>query len=463
MNKYITIPILFFIWGIMPIFGQDYQSTTVQTPKDVTVDALQFKYWIYEDYDVEEIAYWNDWWTNGYNCRILANSTKYYNCHGYAWHNIEGRMGQSDLRWINDVDIYGAPIYNVTKYYLGANKSYEETESVVNHLRVSYFPRDHSAVTTEDQDSVISKWANGPLVKHTLAQCPFYQNSQIKYYKLFPGIDGSSSELCVNQERTFTSNTSITGSTYSWTRNTSLLDYVSGAGTTDYRVKAKSNDGEGWVRLEITTPSGEVATTSKKYVWVNKPYVNPASIQFECADGPGYLCTNFFGNEFSFTFDYPYNYFNIKLTNLSETQTYDQFTIYDTWGTIDCFPPEGTYLFHVRGNNDCGTATNWNKKEVEYVDCGMRGLFSLDIYPNPSTEQATITIVSNENMNAVTNNVDDAWQLEVYTQGQLLKLNIPAIIDNKYVLNTSGWKPGMYFIRVYYKDEVLWGTLIVNK
>ncbi|MGM0528689.1 MAG: hypothetical protein ACQERS_09800 [Bacteroidota bacterium] len=59
--------------------------------------------------------------------------------------------------------------------------------------------------------------------------------------------------------------------------------------------------------------------------------------------------------------------------------------------------------------------------------------------------------------------LDEAWQLEVYTQGQLMKFSIPAIIDNKYVLNTSGWMPGMYFIRVYYKDEVLWGTLIVNE
>ena len=59
--------------------------------------------------------------------------------------------------------------------------------------------------------------------------------------------------------------------------------------------------------------------------------------------------------------------------------------------------------------------------------------------------------------------VDEEWQLEVYTQGQLPILNIPAIVDNKYILNTSGWKSGMYFIRIYYKDEVLWGTLIVNK
>jgi len=219
----------------------------------------------------------------------------------------------------------------------------------------------------------------------------------------------------------------------------------------------------GVVTLTATILAGCGNATRNTSIVVGIPSVNPSTIQFECSEGLGYLCNNSFGNEFSFTYNYPYNHFDIKLTNISETQTYTQFTTYNTFGTLDCFLPEGTYLFHVRPNNDCGTATNWSKTSVEYVDCGMGGLFSLDIYPNPSTEQATITIVTKEEMNTVTNKVDKEWQLEVYTQGQLPKLNIPAIFDNKYILNTSGWKAGVYFIRVYYKDEVLWGTLIVNK
>jgi len=130
---------------------------------------------------------------------------------------------------------------------------------------------------------------------------------------------------------------------------------------------------------------------------------------------------------------------------------------------MDCFPPEGTYLFQVRGNNDCGTSTTWTKKTVDFVDCGMGGLFSLEIFPNPTTEQATISIISNEDMNNVTRTVNEEWQLEVYNQVQMLKLSVPAIIDNKYVLNTSGWQSGMYFIRAYYKEKVVFGTLVVNK
>lgn len=450
MNNTVCKFVLFTVISFSLYQTNAQSPITVYTPRGSSVYA-HTRPELMDDEDKSDCSEWVETYYPQATELNPPSATTTYNCHSYAWHMSEGGTTCTIAYYYGDTD---------ESIYWTDNSYTETTETYAS--KISYTSDDHSAIQTSTQGIYISKWGDYPLMQHARDYGPYNMSSR-DYYKLNPGVNGSSDELCYNQERTYTSNTSITGSTYSWTRNTSLLDYVSGAGTTDYRVKAKSNDGEGWVRLEITTPSGEVATTSNKYVWVNKPYVNPASIQFECADGTGYLCTNFFGNEFSFTFDYPYNYFNIKLTNLGETQTYDQFTIYDTWGTIDCFPPEGTYLFHVRGNNDCGTATNWSKKEVEYVDCGMRGLFSLDIYPNPSTEQATITIVSNENMNAVTNNVDDAWRLEVYTQGQLLKLNIPAIIDNKYVLNTSGWKPGMYYIRVYYKDEVLWGTLIVNK
>jgi len=274
-----------------------------------------------------------------------------------------------------------------------------------------------------------------------------------------PTIDGPS--LICSTNSIFTLNDLPPGANVDWDTSDNIT--IVNSTSTSCTVCANGT-GTGWVEAGISGIC-EPISIRKDIDWVGVPYVNPATIQFECADGSGYFCTNAFGNEFSFTFDHQYNYFDIKLTNLSETQTLTQFTIYYTEGTMDIFPPpqEGTYLFHVRGNNDCGTATNWSKESVEYVDCGMGGLFSLDIYPNPTTEQATITIVSNEDMNAVTQKVDEAWQLEVYTQGQLPILNIPAIVDNKYILNTSGWKSGMYFIRVYFKDEVLWCTLIVNK
>ncbi|MBA7533301.1 hypothetical protein ES705_25536 [subsurface metagenome] len=381
------------------------------------------------------------------------SATTTYNCHSYAWNKIEG----GTTCWIG-LEGYDQNYEDVENVYW-TDQSYIETTEA-NASKISYYTGNHSAIQTSTQGIYISKWGNKVLMQHARDYGPAeYEMANRKYYKLNPGIDGSSSELCVNQERTFTSNTSITGSTYSWTRNTVLLDYVSGAGTTSYRVKAKSLDGEGWVRLQITTPSGEVATTSKKYVWVGKPYVNPASIQFECADGTGYLCANAFGNEFSFTFDYPYNYFNIKLTNLSETQTYDQFTIYYTLGTLDCFPPEGTYLFHVRGNNDCGTATNWSKTSVEYVDCGGFGGF-LSFFPNPATVEITMELKT-DNIDTFTEG--DKWEAEIFNRQMLLMHKTTRLEDKTYTINVSGWKEGIYYVRVKVKDQLVSGKFIVTR
>ncbi len=161
MKKY--LPILFILIflansnSLLSQYWYEYNETTVSTPTGVTIEAWLFNEDDYDDFDAPTIAAQNYAWTYGYNCRILANSTKYYNCHGFAWYNIEGQMSQSDLRWINELDNEEDP--NIAKYYTGDNRSYTETQTYSNHLRVSYVGDDHSAVTTEDEDSLVSKWA----------------------------------------------------------------------------------------------------------------------------------------------------------------------------------------------------------------------------------------------------------------------------------------------------------------
>ena len=309
MKKVVKLVFFILIIKIAPLAGQ-YQSTTIQTPRGVSVDALRFTG---TDFNSTDIAYWNSYWTSGYNCRIIDNSTNYYNCHGYAWYDIEGHMSQGDLLWINDVDQNGNPIYNVTKYYSEANPSYVQTTTVTNHLKVSYYPRDHSAVTTPD-DSVISKWAWGPLVKHTLAQCPFYNNAQIKYYKLNPLIDGSTAILCSSPSRTFTSNTSILGSTYNWIKDDNKLGYVSGAGTTSYTVSG-TGSGDAYIYLQITTPSGVVATTPSKNFWVG-------TAQVQSISGPSSTTRN------------AYNYYYAN-TNHSSGTTYNWSVSPSGWGELN--------------------------------------------------------------------------------------------------------------------------------
>lgn len=421
---------------ILPLNGQ-YQSVVVQTPRNVSVDALRF---IGTDFDSTEIAYWNYYWTNGFNCRILANSTNYYNCHGYAWYDIEGRMGQSDLRWINDVDDNRNPIYNVTKYYSGTDPSYSQVTTVTNHLKVSYFPRDHSAVTTADQDSVISKWAYGPLVKHTIPSCPFYNGSQIKYYKLIPGIIGSTSTMCNSQQRTFTSFTIIPGSTYNWSRSTSLLNYVSGSGTSSYTVQALSGPGNAYVGLQMTTPSGEVATAPNRGFWVG-------GAQVQSISGPSSTTIN------------TYNYYYANTNNssgvtwewaVSPTGPYLSYTP-AIYSALVIFYNPGYYQLRARATNVCGTTT-WCPKGVNV------GGKSLSLFPNPASDNVTISIkedpllITNDTNIAIAKTKIKGPELKNFTvrifnsQGNLLSTTLRS--GNIFSIPLTNLQDGTYLVEV---------------
>jgi bacillolysin len=265
--------------------------------------------------------------------------------------------------------------------------------------------------------------------------------------------------VCSSPNETFILHDRPSGTTVNWTKSSNLA-YVSGQGTDNYTVKAQpSASGSGWVQANISTGNCDDVTIRKDIDWVGvAAQVNPETIEFTCAEGEGYFCTNAFGNEFSFSYSQDYNYFNVKLTNWSETQTLCQFTIYSTEGEVDlCFPPAGTYKFWIRGNNDCGTG-NWSKTAVDYVVCSPWGLY---IFPNPTTGETTISIVSSNDKTSILND-DEEWHLQVYTQSKLLKLTKRNIKGNKYIINTSGWQTGAYFVQVYYKDEIITETLIVE-
>ena len=266
-------------------------------------------------------------------------------------------------------------------------------------------------------------------------------------------------DIVCTSNSTFSLNNRAPGTTVNWT--SSNLSYVSGQGTDNYTVKAHPyapGGGPGWVQATISGDCGD-ATIRKDIDLVGTPYVNPATIQFTCIEGPGYFCTNAFGNEFSFSYSYDYNYFDVKLTNFSETQTLTQFRIYSTWGTLDYFPPDGTYKFMVRGNNDCGTATNWSKTTVDYVDCGGLGEF-LSFFPNPATDEITMELKT-DNIDTFTEG--DKWEAEIFNQQMLLMHKTTRLKDKTYTINVSGWKEGIYYVRVKVKDKLVFGKFIVTR
>jgi hypothetical protein len=96
------------------------------------------------------------------------------------------------------------------------------------------------------------------------------------------------------------------------------------------------------------------------------------------------------------------------------------------------------------------------------------GITGLEVYdsrrliinPNPSTGETTITIMSASEEKAVT---EEEWDLEIYDQGQSLKMKKTQLIGIDTKINTTCWLEGIYLVRVKYKDEVLTGKLVVKK
>lgn len=109
----------------------------------------------------------NDWNATIIELNILSAQ---YNCHGYAWHVSDGG---------NKVRIEGGP----GPYIDGDYHSYVLTDNTDTLRKVYYNGVRHSAITTETQDIVISKWGNGALVRHAVNDCPYrdYYGHPVSY------------------------------------------------------------------------------------------------------------------------------------------------------------------------------------------------------------------------------------------------------------------------------------------
>ena len=55
------------------------------------------------------------------------------------------------------------------------------------------------------------------------------------------------------------------------------------------------------------------------------------------------------------------------------------------------------------------------------------------------------------------------WEMEVYSETQLLKEKRTKLKGKNTTIQTDGWQDGVYMVRVKYKEELLTGKLMVKK
>jgi hypothetical protein len=58
---------------------------------------------------------------------------------------------------------------------------------------------------------------------------------------------------------------------------------------------------------------------------------------------------------------------------------------------------------------------------------------------------------------------NEAWDLEIYDLVQNLKEKKTKLKGNENKIQTAGWKVGVYFVRIKYKDEILTNQLVVKQ
>ncbi len=92
-----------------------------------------------------------------------------------------------------------------------------------------------------------------------------------------------------------------------------------------------------------------------------------------------------------------------------------------------------------------------------YYYCGG---YYMSFVPNPTTGE-TIMELKTDKIDTYTEG--DEWEAEIFNQQMLLMHKTTRLKDKTYTINVSGWKEGIYYVRVRVKDELLFGKFIVTR
>lgn len=412
---------LIFILGIIIIDLNHLLAqtpVTINTPKGTNLyEHSRPEYMSYTD-KIELSADMQTYYPNATE-QNPPSATTTYNCHSYAWHLSEGGSTCTVAYYPGDTD--ESAYWNDMSYI-------ETTEPYAS--KISYTSDNHSAIQTSTQGIYISKWGDGPLMEHARDYGPYDMSSR-KYYKIWPEINGTFTALCENSERTFTSNMSIPGSTYAWTKDNNLLDYVSGAGTTSYRVEATSNSGDAWIQFQMTTPSGEVATRNS-WVWVNKPVLNSIS-----GSSYGYTDNTYYYNAVPSYEQRSLSTYTILLEPLNS----NYMDAYNTGWAYITFNEPDYYTLVMKADNACGSS-GWKNKNIVIDE-----MYDFLISPNPASETANIKMVKISS--AKTESELPDFDISIYDiNGILYRTEKRSGFD--FTIPVDNLKEGSYIVNIRY-------------
>jgi hypothetical protein len=117
-------------------------------------------------------------------------------------------------------------------------------------------------------------------------------------------------------------------------------------------------------------------------------------------------------------------------------------------------PVAGTYTIRLKQYWDCG----WSDfTEVERV---FYGSYRLSFTPNPANGETMLTVESKSKENSFDETA--SWDLEVYSESQMLKTKQTSLRGQSTRIPTAGWKDGVYVVRVKIGKEIITEKLVVK-
>jgi len=373
---------------------------------------------------------------------LIGSSSRKYNCHGYAWHKIEGGI---DV-WLEgryDTSFYG---FGLVPYFSGTYPSYIEVESQAKATKIGYELMgapdsfSHSALPANSLDTLISKFGDGPVLKHHYTDCPYWMiGMNLRYFKLLmPEIIGAN--LICGEECYSISSDSITNTTkVSWSVSSNLR-IVSGSNSLTVCVEPCSTIVSGddeYVEAIVSTvyeglDEGEdvvvvIDTIRKDGLHASN---EPSNVQIHVPVEPIFGEVEAMVWASSDPGDESYDWQVSGGTIISETGS--EMTL-----IADC-PSRRGITIGLKAINDCGESS-WIYKNVD-VDCNG-GINPLSILPNPADGYVDVTI--DQSLSESIQYYDGKYEISVLDQTGVLKFST-ITFDNQLRINTQSFFDGIY-------------------
>ncbi|MBE9491802.1 MAG: S8 family peptidase [Bacteroidetes bacterium] len=351
-----------------------------------------------------------------------------------------------DIRTIDRMGIHGYETSNYTTRFGGTSASCPQVSGVVALMLSSNPFLTETQVRTTLQQTATDMGATGFDNTFGFGRVNAYATVEdVRLYVTGPTL------VCTSNS-TFTLHNRPAGTTVNWEKSP-YLNYVSGQGTNNYTVKAKSIASDiSWVKATINGDCGDV--TIQKDVWAGEPYFfhirlvdyNTGSPIYELCRGEfNYIQAEYIGSSLAGVdnnWDWQSSEFNIG------------FPLYPD-KSIGLIQPFGSYgTIYMKAHNQCGYSYQ-NSFGLSVIDCG--GWF-FGMSPNPSDDYVDITATKNDKAE----NASEYYEVKIYNSLKVAAYQIGKTKEPLLRINTKQFQNGVYFVHFTAGDQVVVKQLVVS-